>query len=52
MQDNEQKPVNVTVKLETDFSEAAVVACIYISIWLCAGEPDLIDAAIHWLMRA
>lgn len=47
-------PVNVTytTKVSTDLTEAAIVITAFVWCVLCYGEPDLLDAAIRYLMRA
>lgn len=46
---DESKP---SIRFSTDVSEAAFILCIFVTIWLTGGDPDLLDALIHWLMRA
>jgi hypothetical protein len=37
--------------MKTDFGEAAFTIGIFISCWLCVGDPDLLDALIFFLMH-
>lgn len=47
-------PVNVNMSKTSsmDFAEAALVVCVFVTVWLCAGDPDLLDALISCLLRA
>ena len=47
-------PVNVNMSKtsSTEFAEAALVVCVFVTVWLCAGDPDLLDALISCLLRA
>lgn len=49
MSNKEEK--NTQTSFKTDLSEAALIVCIFITAWLTDGDPDLLDALIHWLMR-
>jgi len=50
---NNNAPVHVSnsTKVNTDFTEAALVVCVFVTIWLCAGDPDLLDALASFLLR-
>ena len=31
--------------------DAAFIWCVFLCVILTSGDPDLIDAIIHWLMK-
>ncbi len=53
--DGQQQPAHVPPPL-VSWPEVALGACCILGfltlVVLCAGDPDVIDAIIHWLMRA
>ena len=34
-----------------DIEMAVLIACIFISFWICDGDPDLLDSLIIWLTK-
>lgn len=32
-------------------SEAIFIFCVFLSFWLTAGDPDIIDAIVYYLMQ-
>lgn len=36
--------------VDVDLFESVLTVCIFTTIILCAGEPDIIDAVVCWLM--
>lgn len=36
-------------KIEVDIAGASFIICLFLSIWLCTGSPDIIDAIVYKL---
>ena len=40
---------NINIGSRIDY--AILVFCLFATFWLTVGDPDIIDAVIHYLMR-
>lgn len=39
------------IEFETDYAASTMIFCIFMSVWLCVGETDILDAIKFWLMK-